>query len=137
MPGDSGRAGSLRLTNRPIHIPIPPSLVQSPYLLSPQSVFPHAGSTSLPSSEDEEWLQDTIPLSLERRDGDGKRAGPVLTSSNDEKRPTRQSGTSSELRMPSIATPSPSLVRRRISPPCQNKDVLHEPPVPHDYNGTI
>lgn len=64
------RRKSLRLSNQPINIPIPPSLLESPYLNSPESIFQRA-VTSLrhPSKEDEQWLQDTIPLSTDTTEG--------------------------------------------------------------------
>ncbi|KAJ3935439.1 MAG: hypothetical protein NXY57DRAFT_493737 [Lentinula lateritia] len=59
------RAASLRLCNaKTIDVPIPPSLLQSPYLNSPMSPFQKASSAPCtPSREDEQWLRDTIPLS--------------------------------------------------------------------------
>ncbi|TFK72525.1 hypothetical protein BDN72DRAFT_836092 [Pluteus cervinus] len=63
------RKKSLCLPNQPLHVPVPPSLLQSPYLNSPQSIFQRAASAPrLPSEEDEEWLQDTVPLSSEIRE---------------------------------------------------------------------
>jgi hypothetical protein len=48
---------------KPRAIPIPPSLIQSPYLNSPQSIFRRSSSAPrLPSEEDDEWLRDTVPL---------------------------------------------------------------------------
>ncbi|EGN96001.1 hypothetical protein SERLA73DRAFT_141105 [Serpula lacrymans var. lacrymans S7.3] len=41
---------------------IPPSLIQSPHLLSPQSIFQKKTVPQTPSREDEEWLRDTVPL---------------------------------------------------------------------------
>jgi hypothetical protein len=59
---DSGKAIAL-LPSQPIHVPIPPSLIQSPHLNSPQSIFRRASSTPCPpSQEDEDWLRDTVPL---------------------------------------------------------------------------
>jgi len=45
-------------------VPIPPSLLQSPHLTSPESVFQKPVPPSTPSAEDESWLRDTIPLTL-------------------------------------------------------------------------
>lgn len=57
------RKRSLRLPTQPFHIPVPPSLKESPHLTSPQSIFRRAFSTPrIPSQEDEQWLQDTIPV---------------------------------------------------------------------------
>jgi len=66
------RRRSLRLPSRPVDIPIPPSLLQSPYLNSPESIFQrNLPSPRQPSEEDEQWLQDTIPLSPNvRNDGE-------------------------------------------------------------------
>ena len=64
-----GRSHSLRLPNKPVDIPVPPSLAESPYLTSPNSIFRRALSNPpVPSQEDEEWLRDTVPLSWERQD---------------------------------------------------------------------
>ncbi|KZP20827.1 hypothetical protein FIBSPDRAFT_861269 [Athelia psychrophila] len=67
------RSRSLRETLRQkpaACIPVPPSLAHSPHLTSPHSVFRRAISNPiLPTQEDEEWLRDTIPLSVS--DGDG------------------------------------------------------------------
>jgi hypothetical protein len=57
------RPSSLRITTRPVQVPIPPSLLTSPYLNSPESIFQREIVTpSLPSKADEQWLQDTVPL---------------------------------------------------------------------------
>ncbi|KAJ4488219.1 hypothetical protein J3R30DRAFT_907497 [Lentinula aciculospora] len=57
------RAASLRLCNAKADVPVPPSLLESPYLNSPMSPFQRAASVPCtPSQEDEEWLRDTIPL---------------------------------------------------------------------------
>ncbi|KAF9009344.1 hypothetical protein BDQ17DRAFT_1347926 [Cyathus striatus] len=57
------RRRSLHLLAHPPPIPIPPSLLQSPYL-SPQSdnIKRQLSVPRLPSREDELWLQDTVPL---------------------------------------------------------------------------
>jgi len=58
------RRNSLRLPPQPPHIPVPPSLKQSPYLNAP--LFKrNIPSPRLPSEEDERWLQDTVPVSSE------------------------------------------------------------------------
>lgn len=60
-PAPMNRTKSLCVA--PMHIPIPPSLLRSPYLNSPQSIFQRASSQSQsPSKEDEQWLQDTVPI---------------------------------------------------------------------------
>ncbi|KIY51097.1 hypothetical protein FISHEDRAFT_71389 [Fistulina hepatica ATCC 64428] len=57
------RSSSRRFALHPVHIPIPPSLVGSPYLESPDSIFRHhIASPQPPRPADEEWLQDTVPL---------------------------------------------------------------------------
>lgn len=58
----SHRRRSLKLLTSTPDVPVPPSLQQSPYLKSP--VFSQVlSSPTLPSEEDELWLQDTIPIS--------------------------------------------------------------------------
>ncbi|KAJ7940854.1 hypothetical protein B0H13DRAFT_34871 [Mycena leptocephala] len=55
------RKKSLRIPTQPqLKAPIPPSLLQSPHLNSPQSIFRRAMSPRVPSVDDE-WLQDTVP----------------------------------------------------------------------------
>lgn len=60
------RKRSLCLPTQPLNVPIPPSLLQSPFLNSPSSVFQRLVSAPcLPSEEDEQWLQDTVPLNAD------------------------------------------------------------------------
>ncbi|KAJ7098122.1 hypothetical protein B0H15DRAFT_644957 [Mycena belliarum] len=54
------RRKSLRIPSQPVQAPIPPSLLQSPHLNSPQSIFRRAVSPRVPRIDDE-WLQDTVP----------------------------------------------------------------------------
>ena len=55
------RRHSLRIPAQPPPTPIPPSLRESPYLHA--TVFSHDLSLPRsPSDEDEQWLQDTVPL---------------------------------------------------------------------------
>lgn len=78
---DLSRNRSLRLPSQPAHIPIPPTLLQSPYLNSPQSIFQRAVSTPrLPTEEDEQWLQDTIPLHQAAAAADGETKGRASTA---------------------------------------------------------
>ena len=55
------RRKSLSLLTATPSFPIPPSLQHSPYLTSPSIFSQTLSSPSLPSYEDEKWLQDTIP----------------------------------------------------------------------------
>ena len=72
------RRRSLRLPSQPINIPVPPSLLQSPYLNSPASIFQRAvSSPQHPSKEDEQWLQDTVPLSPSVRHDDKGRSSEM------------------------------------------------------------
>ncbi|KAF8061503.1 hypothetical protein FPV67DRAFT_1673138 [Lyophyllum atratum] len=77
---------SLQLPPQPLDAPIPPSLLQSHYLNSPESIFQRSVSAShIPSEEDEQWLQDTVPLALDPQDKESKRgrarASPLSTQS--------------------------------------------------------
>jgi len=55
------RRHSLRIPAQPPPTPIPPSLRESPYLNA--TLFNHDLSLPRsPSDEDEQWLQDTVPL---------------------------------------------------------------------------
>jgi hypothetical protein len=58
------RRNSLRLPIQPTDVPVPPSLVGSPYLRSGRYHQPQRGPVSphYPSEEDELWLQDTVPI---------------------------------------------------------------------------
>lgn len=55
------RRHSLRLLTTP-PIPVPPSLKTSPYLTTSTIFSCGLASPTLPSEEDEKWLQDTIPI---------------------------------------------------------------------------
>jgi hypothetical protein len=83
-PAPVPRRNSLRLPPHPPHIPVPPSLKQSPYLNAP--IFNcDIPSPRLPSEEDERWLQDTVPVASEGRDSanvnfDRRRGSIVLPS---------------------------------------------------------
>ncbi|RDB24307.1 hypothetical protein Hypma_008804 [Hypsizygus marmoreus] len=72
------RRRSLQLTHQqPVDVPIPPSLLQSPYLNSP--IFQRTlSSRRQPSKEDEQWLQDTVPLAF---DAEKKRGRDSVSSS--------------------------------------------------------
>jgi hypothetical protein len=118
MP-DAPRPKSLRLSSRPVNVPVPPSLAKSPHLHSPQSIFRRAISVPrLPSEEDEVWLRDTVPLSKETG-GEIKDSSESGKSTEEELKQTRESqeatrGRSGELRVLSHSTtppPSPPLVR--------------------------
>ncbi|KAG6813600.1 hypothetical protein H0H92_009217 [Tricholoma furcatifolium] len=103
------RRKSLQLPHRPMDVPIPPSLLESPYL-GPKSIFQRTPSAphDRPTEEDERWLQDTVPLSP-----DAKRKGHLSTSSSvssDEEAPQPVSPTDHD------HTPlSPPSVQRRHS----------------------
>ncbi|KAK0459534.1 uncharacterized protein EV420DRAFT_1641743 [Desarmillaria tabescens] len=61
---DLGRRQSRTSSNRhqnTMHMPVPPSLLQSPLLNSPNSIFQRVISPHTPTAEDEQWLQDTVP----------------------------------------------------------------------------
>lgn len=59
------RRNSLRLSLQPPSVPVPPSLLQSPYLNAHK---PKEQATShVPSEEEDFWLQDQVPLSAPRR----------------------------------------------------------------------
>lgn len=58
------RRNSLRLPIQPPEVPVPPSLVGSPYLRSGRYQGQRGGPVQphYPSEEDELWLQDTVPI---------------------------------------------------------------------------
>ncbi|KAF9466392.1 hypothetical protein BDZ94DRAFT_1251842 [Collybia nuda] len=110
----TSRRRSLRIPHQSLNVPIPPTLLQSPYLNSPQSIFQRAVSTPRhPNAEDEQWLQDTVPLSLDVRDDHTQRASSSQSShTSDTSREER--ARSQDDRIPSHnAPPSPPLVRWR------------------------
>ncbi|KAJ2917664.1 hypothetical protein MD484_g2810, partial [Candolleomyces efflorescens] len=57
------RRNSLRLSTQPHSVPVPPSLLQSPYLTAPKRPPPSQAPSHVPSEEDDSWLQDQVPLS--------------------------------------------------------------------------
>lgn len=119
------RRKSLRLSSQPLDIPIPPSLLQSPYLNSPQSIFQRAvSSPQKPSEEDEQWLQDTVPVMSEvpesgRRGSATFSRSPLSQGSADalraEHNRTRSRSADTRPVSPSQAPPSPPLVPIRQS----------------------
>jgi len=82
------RRNSLHLSTT-LHIPIPPSLRRSPYLSSSSSVFNRGlASPTIPTEEDEKWLQDTIPLHSRHHEQAGSdRAGVVTSEQGDTTHP--------------------------------------------------
>ncbi|KAJ6623419.1 hypothetical protein B0H10DRAFT_2009634 [Mycena sp. CBHHK59/15] len=104
----SVRKKSLRIPNQPLKAPIPPSLLQSPHLNSPQSIFRRAVYVPCgPSDEDERWLQDTVP-----------QHGAVKQHSQDTKRPIPEQGWASR-NFPAMTRPGPTPSGR--SPPFGHK----------------
>lgn len=62
-----GRSASLHLPKRSDPTPIPPSLANSPHLLSPYSIFRRKSVVpKSPSKEHDEWLGDMVPLGWEK-----------------------------------------------------------------------
>lgn len=116
-----GRSHSLRLPSKPVDIPVPPSLAQSPHWTSPHSIFRRALShPPAPSREDEEWLRDTVPLSWEDREATLGPAKPEIVvvvrrqEGEDVKSRGRSSERGNEGRKLSETMSSPPLVRMRL-----------------------
>jgi hypothetical protein len=62
-----GRSSSLHLPKRSDPTPIPPSLANSPHLLSPYSIFRRKSAVlKTPSKEHDEWLRDMVPLDWDK-----------------------------------------------------------------------
>ncbi|OJA10409.1 hypothetical protein AZE42_03552 [Rhizopogon vesiculosus] len=62
-----GRSSSLHLPKQCDPIPIPPSLANSPHLLSPYSIFRRKSAVlKTPSKEHDEWLRDMVPLDWDK-----------------------------------------------------------------------
>jgi len=119
-----GQGNSLRLPKKPVDIPVPPSLTESPYLTSPHSIFRRAVSNPpvVPSQEDEEWLRDTVPLSWGGRDvqatlGEAKSllSGMVVVLRREDSTARgRSMDRSKEERKLADSMSSPPLVRTRV-----------------------
>ncbi|KAF9264879.1 hypothetical protein L218DRAFT_1076316 [Marasmius fiardii PR-910] len=120
LPRNSRKdAGRLRLPSlQTTPLPIPPSLLQSPYLTSPQSILFQTPATSnlpsTPTAEDETWLRDTIPISGEHTTGEGSsQRGSLQVVIKSEVQISEGSRRSN----PSTAPPSPPLIRAHKSFP--------------------
>ncbi|KAL0071587.1 hypothetical protein AAF712_001444 [Marasmius tenuissimus] len=115
---DAGRR-ILRLPSpEAMTVPIPPSLLQSPHLTSPESVFQKAPSApSTPSAEDETWLRDTVPLShsgpLEVETEDPGGSGIEASRTHEGRSPRRIRSSSLSVKLAAAVAPpsSPPLVR--------------------------
>ncbi|KAF8559507.1 hypothetical protein OG21DRAFT_1492832 [Imleria badia] len=101
------RSSILTCHRRPDATPIPPTLVNSPYLSSPNSVFRRKiPLPRWPSQQDDVWLGDMVPM--DRSDADTKSEG-----SND----STPSPTSSDSYFGcSLFPPSPMLRPRSTTP---------------------
>jgi len=119
------RRGSLQLPPR-LDIPIPPTLLQSPYVNSLEALSQRSLSVGArPSAEDERWLQDTVPITptVEPPDDDAKsgQLPPSPSISSYSRSPQRSiSGANS----PRESAHSPDL-----RPPPLPLDVPHSPPI--------
>jgi hypothetical protein len=133
MP-DASRPKSLRLSSRPVNVPVPPSLAKSPHLHSPQSIFRRAISVPrLPSEEDEVWLRDTVPLAKETK-GEAKNGAESGNLSLSQTLPPKSNGgeevvrgRSEDLRVlahSTLAPPSPPLARWSSIPSSTKKNWL-------------
>jgi hypothetical protein len=124
-----GRANTRQFTP-PANVPIPPSLLHSPYLHSPQSIFRRsAASFRYPSQEDDEWLRDTVPLPSGERTGTG--SSP---------RSWMQGGPKQEavsLENNDIQTDSRSVGARNVPPDFQPADVGIEKPRDYSYGRSM
>ena len=119
---------SLRLPSKPLHAPVPPSLADSKYLTSPQSIFRRTISDShLPSQEDEEWLRDLVPQPNHHQGSSPQRlSGVVLVVRRTDDVEGALRGRDRARRgiiVRSIATSvsSPPLVRKRLSEPTPSR----------------
>jgi len=151
MP-DASRPKSLRLSSKPVNVPVPPSLAKSPHLHSPQSIFRRAISVPrLPSEEDEVWLRDTVPLAKETKGEakngaeSGKPSQSQTPKNNGGEEVVR--GRSEDLRVlahSTLAPPSPPLARWSSIPSSTQKTWLDrtmlaqsDTRVPHLGNGYL
>ncbi|KAG6829982.1 hypothetical protein H0H87_009589 [Tephrocybe sp. NHM501043] len=112
ISSEVSRRKSLQLPPRPIDVPIPPSLLESPYL-NPQSIFQRTISAPHnPSEDDERWLQDTVPILPDNSKKMGRLSGTSTSSTSTDSEglgpPPRPQSIG-----PSLAPPSPPIVRWR------------------------
>lgn len=104
------RSSFLTCRRRPDAAPIPPTLVNSPYLSSPNSVFRRKTSVpKWPSQEEDEWLRDMVPV-------DGSLASDVDTKSEGSNDLTPSPTSSDSSYGCSLFPPSPMLRPRSTSP---------------------
>ncbi|KAG6376083.1 ubiquitin-conjugating enzyme/RWD-like protein [Boletus reticuloceps] len=98
------RSSLLTYRRRPDATPIPPTLLNSPYLASPNSIFQRKNSVlKWPSQEDDEWLRDMVPM--------GRHLGLDVDSKSESSNDTTPSPTSSDSSFTSsLFPPSSSLL---------------------------
>lgn len=119
------RRKSLQIPLPPQDVPIPPSLLHSPYLISPESIFQRIVSAPHhPNEEDERWLRDTVPLTLHLSQEGGKGSRLSAPSAAPSQHPSHHSSAYPDHTQPprpqstdppslSHAPPSPPLIRWR------------------------
>ena len=115
------RRHSLRIPAQPPPTPIPPSLRESPYLHA--TLFNYDLSPRSPSDEDEQWLQDTVPLTqggtnakgsgLDRKGSIVRRSWPAGSRRNTISSPTTNKSDSAVIPPPPL---SPPIVHWRAFP---------------------
>lgn len=106
--------------------PVPPSLLESPYLTSP--IFGQEVSAShLPTEQDELWLQDTIPLSATSSGSSGSLAIP--SRDNSRNHPHQQNANRP-------APHSPPIIINHHHPPrstIRSRDRSYTQPPPYNF----
>lgn len=126
------RRQSLRIPEQALNIPIPPTLLQSPHLISPQSIFQRAVTAPRhPNAEDEQWLQDTVPLSPDGGEDQGQgtrssRSSQISDTSRGERGQSQDSRSQSHnapsspplVRWRNTHTPTPPTWTKSFSSPC-------------------
>ncbi|KAG6335875.1 hypothetical protein ID866_3212 [Astraeus odoratus] len=79
----SDSLGALHASRHTGALPVPPTLVNSPHLLSPNSVFCKKSSIRRwPSRADDEWLRDMVPIGAEHSDDDDAASEPSSCTSD-------------------------------------------------------
>ncbi|KIJ69485.1 hypothetical protein HYDPIDRAFT_24322 [Hydnomerulius pinastri MD-312] len=114
--------------------PIPPTLVNSPHLSSPHSVFRRKSSVlKWPSRQDDDWLADMVPVDRRQRQTGYARSEGCNDKYELESSP---SSTSSDSSYSDFITPPSPILRPHSSPPDVSRMAIHAPyGGPHSSRG--
>lgn len=110
------RRSSLRFPAQPPPIPIPPSLIESPYLKAPR-FRQESSAPCVPTEEDERWLQDTVPIQSQPSESQlsRRKTVPASAQSRNPSRPAPSSPPITLWRQPPPTNPPPQVVLEPIT----------------------